>query len=248
MTAGAKTVGFVLYEHCTLLDFVGATQIFTQWAAGWNPVWIAPDGTKSITTSEGLDVVPSATFSSVDPAALDIVFVPGGAGEGVAATMGDSRYLDWLRTVAAKNEPWVGSVCVGAFILAAAGLLNDTTVTTHWRLLDQLRQLAPTYDITVPDGFPRAVIDRDRKRFSGGGVSSSIDLALMLVRDLDDADVATAAALITQYAPELPERVPPGSPDTTDPEILEQVATSPTVIQNLVNPIAVAAMKLETQG
>ena len=246
MTGGTPTVGFVLYDHCTLLDFVGATQIFTQWAAGLNPVWIAPDDKPVITTSEGLQVVANHTFGSHPD--VDIVFVPGGGGDGVAATMGDPTYLDWLQTVARKNDPWVGSVCVGAFILAAAGLLNDATVTTHWRLLDQLRQLAPTYDITVPPDFPRAVVDRERKRFSGGGVSSSIDLALKLIEELNDAAVATAAALIVQYAPELPECVPPGSPDTTDPEILVQVTNSPSVIENLVTPIAVAARKLEAHG
>ncbi len=237
----AKVVGFVLYDGCTLLDFTGATQIFAGWASGWKPVWIAPELDR-VTTSEGLAVVPSHTFGSHP--ALDIVFVPGGDGDGVAATMRDARYLDWLGNVAHTKEPWVGSVCVGAFILAAAGLLRDAVATTHWRLLDVLRRLAPTYGITVPPGFPRAVIDEAQRRFSGGGVSSSIDLALTLVRELDDADVATAAALIVQYAPEVPLCVAPGNPDSTDPAVLDEVANKPSVVENLVTPITLAVEEL----
>lgn len=243
MGAPRPTVGFVLYDGCTLLDFAGATQIFTQWAAHWNPIWIAPD-LMPITTSESLQVVPNFTFDSHPD--VDVVFVPGGAGAGVAATMGDGRYLEWLRNVSdGQNGPWVGSVCVGAFIATAAGVFDGARVTTHWRLIDQLRALAPTFNMTVPDGFPRAVVDKEMKRFSGGGVSSSIDLALTLVRDLNDADTAAAAALIVQYAPQLPDCVPPGSPELTDPKILEAVTNDPAVVHKLVDPIAAAARKLE---
>ena len=223
-TGITKTVGIMLYPGCTLLDFAGATQVFTEWASGWKTEWLSPDPAvpdqpfAPITTSEGLSVVPSASIHS--PPDMGVVFVPGGGGDAVASAMASADYMTFLKAQGARQDTWVGAVCVGTFIVAAAGLLKNCMATTHWRLADELRRMArmPDYAMKVPQGFPRYVLDRPRRRFSGGGVSASIDLALELVKELDSPsrrkslNTANAAALAIQYEPLLPEGIGRGNP------------------------------------
>jgi cyclohexyl-isocyanide hydratase len=233
--ATRKSVGIVLYQDCTLLDFCGATQIFADYASqGWTPKWLS-DTMDPVKTSEGMSVLPQATFDALDD--MDILFVPGGGGAGVRAAMENPAYLTLLQDAAAADK-WIGSVCVGTFILAAAGVLNGTTCTTHWLALEQLRRLDTACAITVPPGYPRDVIDSANKRFTGGGVSSSIDLALTLLRDLGSLSQANHSALLNQYAPSLPEGVLPGAPDQADPATIASIEDDPKIRQNFLAPIA----------
>ena len=212
------SVGFPLYNGCTLLDFAGATQIFTQFVAGYETLWLAAT-LDPITTTEGVQVVPQKTFAAVldEQQGFDILFVPGG-GDDVATVMLDADFVGFLQATAA-NSQWVGSVCTGAFPLAAAGLLQGCQATTYWSQLDNLA-LFP--DISVPDGYPRWVIDEQRQRFSGGGISSSIDLALELVQRLSGVRQRQAAQLSAQYAPE-PPLPPSGDPDKAPADITENL-------------------------
>jgi len=210
-------VGFPLYNGCTLLDFAGATQIF-GFGAGYQTLWLAAT-LDPITTTECVQVLPQKTFVDVlaeqdveDPAfdkhkIFDILFVPGG-GEKVAKFMRDADFVGFLRQMASASQ-WVGSVCTGAFLLAAAGLLQGCHATTYW---SQRENLALFPDITVPQGYHRWVIDEHHHRFSGGGVSSSIDLALELVQRLSGIQRRQTAQLAVEYAPD-PPLPPSGDPD-----------------------------------
>ncbi len=194
----SSCVGFPLYRGVTLLDFAGATQIFKF--AGMTPIWLAAN--KSVVeTTEGVSVLPGHTFR--DHPHIDILFVPGGGASGVVASMFDPDIRGFLAAVAAKAS-WVGSVCTGAFILAAAGLLDGCKSTTYWSQIPNLKLLRDKLKLEIPDGYPRFVIDSDKKRFTGGGISSSMDLALALVSILAGDSVAQSAQLSVQYAPAPP--------------------------------------------
>jgi cyclohexyl-isocyanide hydratase len=204
---------FPLYQGCTLLDFAGATQVFAF--AGVTPVWLAAS-LEPITTTEGVQVVPGGTFD--DPGGeIDIVFVPGG-GDAVAKAMLDKTLVGFVRE-AGTSASWAGSVCTGAFICAAAGLLDGYEATTYW---SQRENLALFPKIKVAAGYPRWVIHRNR--FSGGGVSSSIDLALELVSLISGPTASMTAQLSVQYAPDPPFQS--GDPAQAPPEVTGQVLKS----------------------
>lgn len=208
--ASKKIVGFVLYPGCTLLDFAGATQIFA-YTDQFEPVWIAAD-LSPIATTEGVSVMPNATFGDHPP--LSIVFVPGGGDTGVGAAMQDPTLQAWLKGVVSTAE-WAGSVCTGAFVMAAAGAFDGCAATTYWSARDVLAMF-PT--LRVVPGYPRWHLDEAKRRFSGGGISSSIDLALRLVEAIGGVAQAEASQLRNQYAPQPP--VHAGDPTEASPELV----------------------------
>lgn len=203
-------VGFPLYQGCTLLDFAGATQIFA-YSGRFTPVWLA-SAMAPVQTTEGVQVMPNATFDNHPP--LSMIFVPGGGGEGVAAAMRDPTLQGWLQRTAPTVD-WVGSVCTGAFVLAAAGLLDDCDCTTYWSARPVLA-LFPK--LRVVPGYPRWLVDEPRKRFTGGGISSSLDLALRLVELIAGVDTAQSTQLANQYAPSPP--VHAGDPTEASPDLV----------------------------
>lgn len=207
------TVGFPLFQNCTLVDFAGATQIFA-FARGYKPVWFAEDKTP-IRTTEDIEVVANHTFDDPQAPAVDLLFIPGGGSRGLATTMKDSAYLSFLRRTA-DGAKMAGSVCSGAFLAATAGLLDGYRVTTYWSLHDTLA-LFPELDVV--DGYPRWEIHGDR--FTGGGISSSLDLALELVHRLSGPEVAQRSQLVNQYAPSPPFDA--GDPSTAPEELTAQV-------------------------
>jgi cyclohexyl-isocyanide hydratase len=91
--------------------------------------------------------------------------------------------------------------------MVAAGLFNDCKITTHWAFLDSLKLFSNKYNIQVIEkkdhkDYPRSVLDEEHKRFSGGGVSSSIDLAVELINQMTGEDSAKWTTLTNQYAPD----------------------------------------------
>lgn len=205
---------FPLYNGSTLLDFAGATQVFAF--AGFKPVWVAPT-LDPIKTTEGVQVLPGDTFENVRGKEIEILFVPGG-GKKVSDVMQDPMFLDFVREVGGSAR-YAGSVCTGAFILAAASLLDGCEATTYW---SQRENLALFSNVRVAAGYPRWVIDGNR--FTGGGVSSSIDLALELVKLISGPAQSMAAQLDCQYAPDPP--FASGDPGQAPPEVTEAVRES----------------------
>ncbi len=199
-------VGFPIYQGSTLLDFAGATQVFA-FTPGFEPVWLAPT-CDPVETTEKVRVLPTATFA--DAGRIDILFVPGG-GDAVAKVMRDPVYLDFVRDKGAAAK-MAGSVCTGAFIAAAAGLFDGVEATTYWC---QRENLALFPHLRVSAGYPRWVVHGNR--FSGGGISSSIDLALALVSFLSGPSQSMSTQLAVQYAPGPPFHS--GDPSEAPPEI-----------------------------
>ena len=128
--------------------------------------------------------------------------------------MNEKGIQDWLKA-AGPHAQWAGSVCTGAFVAAAAGLFDGCKVTTYWSMRDALA-LFPSVEV-VP-AYPRWQIDRDQRRFSGGGISSSLDLALELVKEIAGEAAAQATQLANQYAPGPP--VQSGDPSEASPELV----------------------------
>ncbi|MEP7237384.1 MAG: DJ-1/PfpI family protein [Ferruginibacter sp.] len=228
-----KNVVFVLYDKVTLVDFVGATEVFNNVFVNNKPLynihWLAP-GLAPITTSENMRVLPTGTFTEPVPGLktlknIDILFVPGGNWEGIANCMTDKAYMQFI-TNTAKHATWTGSVCTGAFLLAATGELTKCLATTYWSQLNNLSLMAAKYNFTVVPGYPRFLLDDARKRFTGGGISSSLDLALKLTEQLYGKAVAEKAQLFIQYAPG--PSVSAGDPAEAPPVISAEVQAMQT--------------------
>jgi cyclohexyl-isocyanide hydratase len=223
-TTPVKNVVFILFDKVTLMDFVGATEVFNN-TPGMVIHWLAPT-MDAITTSENMKVLPTGTFDkplpgSDDPLTeVEILFIPGGNYGGVGPAMFDERYRSFIQQTAAIAQ-WSGSVCTGGFIAAAAGLLNSCEVTTYWSQVPNLSLLKDKCQFTVAHGYPRFLLDEANRRFTGGGISSSVDLALALVEKITDTPTAEKAQLFIQYAPGPP--VQAGDPSQAPPLIIEEV-------------------------
>ncbi|HUN40452.1 MAG TPA: DJ-1/PfpI family protein [Acetobacteraceae bacterium] len=136
------------------------------------------------------------------PAPADALWVPGGDPDSLARIIAEgekSAYLKFLKLQAAQSK-WICSVCEGALLLAAAGLLDGYLATTHWAFIPYLMAYHPA--VQIADGHPRFVIDRDR--LTGGGISSGLDEALKLIELLSGRETAISVQQTTQYYPEPP--------------------------------------------
>lgn len=214
-----KVIAFPIYDGVTLTDFTGPTEVFS-FTNGFTVLWLAKEK-KPVKTSEGTFVFPHYAFHEKHPP-IDILFVPGGVGSGVINNgMFDKDFQDFLKKTA-KKAAWTGSVCTGAFILAAAGLLEGCEVTTYWNVIDTLAMLKDKYKLRFPkDKYVRGILDKRKKRFTGGGISSSLDLAFLLVEKLVSKKAAERAQLYIQYAPHPP--VHAGDPSQAPKKLLKQV-------------------------
>ncbi len=142
----------------------------------------------------------------------DIVVFPGG--QGTRALLDDQRVLDWVRA-AHPTTRYTTSVCTGSLVLAAAGLLDGLTATTHWGALDVLTKYGAT-----PAG-DRVVEHLDRRIITAAGVSSGIDMALRLVELLYDRTAAEACQLMIEYDPQPPFDA--GATDKVGDDVMERV-------------------------
>ena len=193
-----RLIGIYLFDDVEELDAVGPYEILASWTQGWpddgyEVLTISCSG-KPVRGAKGLVLEPHAAVP--DTAPLDVLVYPGGAGTRPA--LRDSAHLDWVRTQRA-TLPLLASVCTGALVYAAAGLLANRPATTHWASLDLLAELDPTID--VRDGV-RFVDDGDM--VTAAGVSAGIDMALHLVARLASTERAREVRRFVQYDPEPP--------------------------------------------
>ncbi|MET9950588.1 DJ-1/PfpI family protein [Streptomyces sp. NPDC006339] len=195
-TAGERLVVIVLFEGVDLLDVTGPPEVFallrreTDDAPGYEVV-LAAETLDPVTTSAGVRVLPDTTFDALATRAVDTLLVPGAVEvderRRVHALV-DPGVVDRVRSLAGRTRR-VTSVCVGAHILAAAGLLDGRRATTHWSTAQQLAADHPAVEV---DADP--IFIRDGNVWTGAGISSCLDLALALVADDHGETVALRIA------------------------------------------------------
>jgi cyclohexyl-isocyanide hydratase len=198
-------LGMLIYPRMTLLDLAGP-----QAALGMHGhthlLWKTLE---PVLTDTGVSIVPTTTFADC-PADLDVLFVPGGFGTNDA--MQDDDILAFL-AARGKTARYVTSVCTGALILGAAGLLDGYKAATHWATYAALEALG------VDGVHSRVVVDRNR--FTGAGVTAGLDFGLALLAELRGETVARMTELMLEYDPQPPFSA--GTPATAEPEVLRLV-------------------------
>jgi transcriptional regulator GlxA family with amidase domain len=199
-------IAIPLFERLTALDAIGPYEVLSR-LPGADVVFVASEpgskrtdtGALALSADQGLSEVPQP----------DIVVVPGGRG---TRDQPHDELLAWIQQ-AHQTSRWTTSVCTGALLLGAAGILEGLRATTHWLFFDQLREFGaePTPERVVEQG----------KVITAAGVSSGIDMALRLVQLIAGDEVAQAVQLSIEYDPQPP--LDAGSPAKAPQPIVELV-------------------------
>jgi cyclohexyl-isocyanide hydratase len=197
----------VLFDGLTQLDLTGPYEVLARMPD--TRVHLVAASREPVRSEWGLVIVPDATFDDAPP--IDVLCVPGGWG--VNARLTDDVLLAFLRA-RGERARYVTSVCSGALLLGAAGLLRGYRATTHWLSLD----LLPRFGAEAVD----ARVVHDRNRITGAGVTAGIDFALALAAELFGASVGQTIQLAIEYDPAPPFDC--GSPRTAPADVRTAVA------------------------
>ncbi|CDY79363.1 ThiJ/PfpI family protein [Caballeronia glathei] len=199
-------IGLMCFPRVQQLDMTGPHDVFAQIpGATTHLVWKTRT---QIESSSGMLLRPDTTFDDCPP--LDVICVPGGSG--VGELMEDDETLDFIRRQA-KGARFVTSVCTGALVLGAAGLLRGRRATTHWAFHSLLSDLG-----AIP---VRERVVRDGNLLTGGGITAGIDFALTLAAELAGDEEAQAIQLELEYAPAPPFDA--GTPERAPRAVVERV-------------------------
>ncbi|GAA1368624.1 GlxA family transcriptional regulator [Streptomyces beijiangensis] len=220
--SGGRLIVIVLFEGVDTLDVTGPPEVFslalreTEKAAGYQVV-LAAESMDPVTTGAGVRILPDLTFAEAAARGIDTLIVPGAVevdAEGRVHPLVDPVLVDWVRILAGRTHR-VTSVCVGAHLLAAAGLLDGKRATTHWSTAQQLAADHPAVEV---DADP--IFIRDGDVWTGAGISACLDLSLALIADdLGEAVALRVARQLVMYL-----KRPSGQSQFSVP--LEQVSTT----------------------
>jgi transcriptional regulator GlxA family with amidase domain len=181
-----RLVVILLFDGVDLLDVTGPPEVFSlvrRELGEASPVYrvvLAAETLDPVTTAAGVRVLPDVTFEEVARESIDTLLVPGSVetdGRGRVRALTDPTVVGWVKALAERTRR-VTSVCVGAHVLAAAGLLDGRRATTHW---STARQLAAEHPEVRVDADP--IFIRDGDVWTGAGISACLDLSLALVAD-----------------------------------------------------------------
>jgi transcriptional regulator GlxA family with amidase domain len=193
-------IAYVVYPDFTALDLVGPYEVTSRWPEA--DIHFVASTAGPVRTDRGLTVIPTDTTESLtDP---DLIVVPGSGNP--LPVLGDQVLIDWLAATAPKCQ-WTASVCTGAGLYAAAGLLEGKKTSTHWAFRDVVRAYGP-----------EVVAERvvwQGNHISAAGVSAGIDMALTLTERLHGPELAKALQLLIEYDPQPP--FDSGSLEKADP-------------------------------
>jgi transcriptional regulator GlxA family with amidase domain len=200
-------IAILIFEKLTALDAIGPYEVLRS-VPGWEVKFVGPKKGQVRTDCGALGLSADYSLDEVD--AADIILVPGGKGN--RPLLEDEEVLRWLREIDARSK-WTTSVCTGALVLGAAGLLEGKKASTYWPFLEQLRQYGadPVGGRFVEDG----------KTITAAGVSAGIDMALHLVGREVGPEVAQAVQLGLEYDPQPPFDA--GSPQKAPGPIVELI-------------------------
>jgi transcriptional regulator GlxA family with amidase domain len=200
-------IAILIFDGLTALDAIGPYEVLSR-LPGADLGFVAKEAGPKRTDTGALGVEADLALADVD--SPEVVLVPGGPGS--RPLMRDPEVLEWLRSAHASST-WTTSVCTGALVLGAAGILDGKRATTHWALLDRLSELGaqPVAERVVEDG----------KIITAAGVSAGIDMALTLVARIAGDEVAQAIQLGIEYDPQPPFDA--GSPAKASAKVIEMV-------------------------
>lgn len=194
-------IGFLMFPNMTQLDLTGPAQVLSR-VPGVRVHYVGRN-LEPVATDAGFRMLPTVAFA--DCPHLDVLCVPGGPG--VGDLLNDGETVGFLRHQGARAR-YVASVCTGALLLGAAGLLEGYQATCHWLF----RPYLPLFGAHPAKG--RVV--RDRNRISGAGVTAGIDVALALAAELEGEETARMIQLALEYDPQPPFDC--GTPEKAGPE------------------------------
>jgi transcriptional regulator GlxA family with amidase domain len=200
-------IAILIFDGLTALDAIGPYEVLSRLPGAELRLVAKQAGLKRADTG-ALGVQADLAIGDLpDP---EVVLVPGG--EGNRPLMRDPEVLEWLRG-AHESSTWTTSVCTGALVLGAAGILDGKRATTHWAFLDRLSELGaePVTERVVEDG----------KVMTAAGVSAGIDMALTLAARIAGEEVAQAIQLGIEYDPAPPFDA--GSPFKASAEVIGMV-------------------------
>jgi cyclohexyl-isocyanide hydratase len=202
-------IGSLLFEGLDQIDLTGPFEVLSRIPNSTYRIY--GKTAASVRDLKGLRLTPDAVMADAPP--LDVLHVPGGPGQ--EAVMDDEKVLAWIRQQAA-GACSIFSVCTGALICGAAGLLKGRRATTHWASFHMLSYFGaiPVNERVVVDGA----------WVFAAGVTAGIDGALRLAAELRGDEAAQAIQLDMVYAPEPP--FSSGTPETAAPAILKQARQS----------------------
>jgi cyclohexyl-isocyanide hydratase len=199
-------IGMLVFPGMTHLDFAGPLEVLARMPGA--VVHVLGKDRTAVLTDLGQPVLPQRTLAEAPT--LDMLFI--GGGPGATALMEDTQVLDFLRERAPAAQ-WITSVCTGALVLGAAGLLRGYRATTHWTAMEVLPLLG------AEPVHQRVVVDRNR--ITGGGVTAGIDFGLTVAAQLHGEAVAKGLQLGMEYDPRPPFDC--GSPGSAPAELVAQV-------------------------
>jgi putative intracellular protease/amidase len=199
-------VAIPIFDGITALDAIGPYEVLSR-VPQTHVHFLGVDGPGPKRTDNGM-LGLTADGSLSDMPHPDVIVFPGG--HGTDTVMCDESVQAWVRA-AHETSSWTTSVCTGALVLGAAGILDGLEATTHWMYLDKLGELGAT-------PVSRRVVEQGRV-ITAAGVSSGIDMALTLAAHIAGEDVAKAIQLRIEYDPQPP--FDSGSTEKASPEIRE---------------------------
>jgi transcriptional regulator GlxA family with amidase domain len=203
-------IAILIFDGLTALDAIGPYEVLSR-LPGAELRIVAKEAGLKRTDTGALGV--EADLALDDLEAPEVVLVPGGKGN--RPLMRDPEVLEWLRSAHAGST-WTTSVCTGALVLGAAGILDGKRATTHWAFLDHLSEFGaePVAERVVEDG----------KVITAAGVSAGIDMALTLAARIAGDEVAQAIQLGIEYDPDPPFDA--GSPSKASSEVIAMVRSA----------------------
>lgn len=199
-------IAMLVYPEMTILDLVGPHQFLSMIGGARIHLVTNQPNLQPVVSDSGMGIQPTMTMADCPPD-LALVFVGGGTA-GTLRTARDAATLAFLRDRASRAK-YVSSVCTGALILGAAGLLRGKRATTHWSAIDALPHFGaiPVHERVVEDG----------NVITAAGVSAGLDFGALMVARLRGRPWAEAATLMAEYAPKPP--FSGGTAETARPEI-----------------------------
>jgi putative intracellular protease/amidase len=200
-------ISVVLYDRFTALDCIGPYEVLSR-IPGARLRFLAKKAGPVTTDTGMLTVVAEAALKDVSKP--EIVLVPGGPGD--EAALADAEITDWI-SKAHETSKWTTSVCTGALILGACGILKGLDATTHWASAARLESFGARYT--------EQRVVRQGKIITGAGVSAGIDMGLTLAALEVNEEFAKAIQLGIEYDPQPPFDC--GAPSKSTPEIVQML-------------------------